>query len=65
MTREGKRSLHDDELSKLLKEALEKPGVREVMKVYGQWEDFLARFMIYNQTLQDKEVVTLSSSTNS
>ena len=58
------QQLNDDEMAQLLKEALEKPGVKEVMEVYGQWEGLLARFKEYNQAIQDKEVITFSTSTS-
>ena len=62
-TKQNSESVRQSEHESLLKEALAKPGVREVLRVYGHWQEKDREFDAYraNTTAHGH----ISSSSNS
>lgn len=53
-----------DEYQSLMKKALKQPGVKETMKVYGQYEQLVAESHRYLGLIQPKEAFSVSTSTS-
>ncbi len=53
-----------DEYRLLMREALKRPGVKEAMKVYGQYEQMVAEAHMYLGLIQTKESFSVSTSTS-
>lgn len=49
-----------DEASRILQQALERPGVREMMSVYQQWESLCRAARPYCQAVGRKTVIALA-----
>lgn len=56
-------SLNRD-LAALLKTAMERPGVADVMQAYGQYENVLAQTEAYLAVLTDEPIFSVTDSTS-
>ena len=63
MTQSSKKSLKK-EYNEILKQARKQPGVSDLMKVYGRYDEFLTESKVYLGLLQSPESFSLSTSTS-
>ena len=67
MTREQIAKMEDeissDEGREILRRALERPGVKEMMTVYQQWEHLRKAVQPYRQTAVNRHVVATADTT--
>lgn len=52
------------EHAKMLEEALARPGVNEVMKVYGGWREKEKEFNVYRRAMEKTGRTTTTNSTS-
>jgi len=62
--RKPKQTKLSKEYSTMLNRALKEPGVKEAMKVYGQYEELILETQHYLGIIQPKESFSLSTSTS-
>ncbi|HNS19901.1 MAG TPA: hypothetical protein PKH24_05350 [Sedimentisphaerales bacterium] len=54
----------ESEAAEILQRALERPGVREMMSVYGQWEWICAETQAYRQAIARKRVIVAADTSD-
>ena len=52
------------DLAALLKDAMERPGVADVMQIYGQYESILAQTDAYLAVMTDEPIFSVTDSSS-
>lgn len=61
---ESQRSTRERDHDAMLKAALARPGVREAMEVYGNWQEKDREMEAYRSVTQDSEQFTTTNHSN-
>ena len=62
--RENPESRREREHNELLEAALARPGIREVMKVYGEWQEKDRGLDVYRSATKKGQRIVTSNSSN-